>query len=127
MANRNGQKGTAWESEIVRALIEHGWPYVERRRLAGRYDRGDIAGIPGVVIEAKNEKKFDLSGWLDEAHEERDNDKADLGVAWFHRRGRAHAEDGFVLMDGNTFMRLLTAAGYGGNDEGNWRHLNAEG
>jgi hypothetical protein len=115
MANRNGRIGTAWESEIVRTLIEEGgWAYAERRRLSGRYDRGDIAGIPGVVIEAKAEKKFNLSGWLKEAHEERDNDHADLGFVWFKRRGKARATDGFVLMDGRTVMMLLTAAGYGG-------------
>lgn len=114
MANPSGRKGTSWESEIVRVLIAAGWPYVERRRLNGRYDRGDIAGIPGVVIEAKNAKKFALSGWLDEAHEERDNDKADLGFVWFKRAGKASAADGFVLMDGRTVMALLTAAGYGG-------------
>lgn len=117
MTNRNGQRGTAFESEIVRTLIERGWRYAERRRLSGRYDRGDIAGIPGVVIEAKCAKTFTLAGWLDEAHVERDNDKADLGVCWFHRRGKARAADGFVLMDGHTFMQLLTAAGYGGRSD----------
>ena len=114
MANRNGRIGTAWESEVVRELIAHGWPYAERRRLQGRFDRGDIAGIPGIVIEAKAAKSHELSGWLNEAHEERDNDNADHGVVWFKRRGKAKAADGFVLMDGHTFMALLTAAGYGG-------------
>lgn len=113
---RIGRSGTPWESEIVRVLIAAGWPYVERRRLSGRYDRGDIAGIPGVVIEAKAAKTFTLAGWLDEAHTERDNDHADLGFVWFKRRGKASAADGFVLMDGNTVMMLLNAAGYGGND-----------
>lgn len=115
MANPNGKAGTAWESEIVRVLKLWGWPYAERRRLAGKYDRGDIAGVIGVVIEAKAAKKFDLSGWLDEASEERDNDHADLGAVWFKRRGKASAADGFVLMDGRTFMQLLTGADYGGN------------
>lgn len=114
MANPNGRKGTAWETEICSFLVECGWPYVERRRLNGRYDRGDIAGIPGVVIEAKNAKRMALAAWLDEANEEAVNDKADLGAAWFKRRGRASAGDGYVLMDGRTFARLLTAAGYGG-------------
>lgn len=120
MANRSGRIGTAWESEIARVLVENGWPYVERRRLAGRYDRGDIAGIPGVVIEAKAAKKFELAGWLDEATEERDNDKADLGFCWFKRRGKASAADGFVLMDGRTVMMLLSAAGYGGDEQKTW-------
>lgn len=114
MANPSGRKGTSWESEIVRVLVENGWPYVERRRLSGRYDRGDIAGIPGVVIEAKSAKKFELSGWLDEAIKERDNDKSAVGVCWFKRPRKTSAEHGFVLMDGQQFMALLTAAGYGG-------------
>ena len=114
MANPSGRKGTAWETDIVDYLVLEGWPYVERRRLSGRYDRGDIAGIPGVVIEAKNAKTHALAAWLDEANEECLNDHADLGVAWFKRRGRASAAEGFVLMDGKTFTRLLTAAGYGG-------------
>jgi hypothetical protein len=105
VSNPSGRKGTAWES---------GWPYVERRRLSGRYDRGDIAGIPGVVIEAKNAKTVALAAWLDEAIEECMNDKADLGVAWFKRRGKVSAGEGFVVMDGKTFTSLLTAAGYGG-------------
>ena len=114
MTNRNGKIGTEWESEIVRTLKEHGWTYAERRRLNGRFDRGDIAGIPGCVIEAKRAKKFELAGWLTEAHEERDNDKTDLGFVWFKRPGKANAADGCVLMDGRTVMLLLTAAGYGG-------------
>lgn len=114
MANRNGRVGTAWETKIVDELKENGWSYAERRRLQGRFDRGDIAGIPGVVIEAKAAKKFELAGWLKEAHEERDNDKADLGFVWFKRPGKGSAADGFVLMDGRTVMQLLTAAGYGG-------------
>lgn len=114
MVNRNGKVGTAWESEIVRELIAHGWLHAERRRLNGRFDRGDIAGVPGVVIEAKYGKHDQLGTWLKEAHEERDNDHADIGFVWFHRRGKAKAADGFVLMDGHTVMALLTAAGYGG-------------
>ena len=114
MANPNGRKGTAWETQICDYLISRGWPHVERRRLNGRYDRGDIAGIPGVVIEAKNAKTIALAAWLDEAIEEAENDHADLGAAWFKRRGKASAGDGYVLMDGRTFAKLLTAAGYGG-------------
>ena len=64
------------------------WPHAERRALNGNQDRGDIAGVPGCVIEAKNAKTINLAGWLDEANLERDNDRADLGVVWFKRRGK---------------------------------------
>jgi hypothetical protein len=113
MTNRSKAKGTAWESAIVAWLREQGWLHTERRALAGNVDRGDIAGIPGVVIEAKNAKTINLAGWLDEARAERDNDNADLGVVWFKRRGKSSPRDGYVLMDGDTFAWLLKSAGYG--------------
>ncbi len=113
MSNPSRRKGSAWETAIVDYLRARGWPYVERRALGGNKDRGDVAGIPGCVIEAKNAKTINLAGWLDEANTERDNDHADLGVVWFKRRGRTDPGAAYVLMDGDTFIRLLTYAGYG--------------
>lgn len=112
MVNRPKIRGTAWESQVVHALKRAGWFHAERRALHGNVDRGDVAGLPGVVIEAKDCKAITPGPWLNEAHSERDNDHADVGVVWFKRRGKTTAEDGFVLMDGDTFMRLLKAAGY---------------
>lgn len=114
MANPSGKKGTAWESMIVAFLQMNGWPHTERRRLAGQFDRGDIAGIPGVVIEAKNAKGVAIAAWVDEANTECMNDGAAVGVVWWKRRGKTSAGEGFVTMDGQTFIHLLTAAGYGG-------------
>jgi hypothetical protein len=111
--SRSRQRGTAWETAIVRYLEAAGWAYAERRALRGNHDRGDIAGIPGVVIEAKNAKKTELAAWWTEVISE--TSPGEVGVVWFKRRGRASAADGYVLMDGHTFTRLLTAAGYGGN------------
>jgi hypothetical protein len=107
------KRGTSWESAIVRHLATEGFPHVERRALAGTSDRGDIAGIPGVVIEAKNCRAADLAGWVDEAAIEQANDGADYSAVWHHRRGKASAAEGYVTMTGATFTRLLRAAGYG--------------
>lgn len=104
--------GTSWESEIVRTLIEGGWPHAERRRLSGAYDRGDITGVAGVCIEAKNTNRIELASALDEANVEAVNAGAAIGAAWIKRRGRASARDGYVLIDGTTFMQLLKEAGY---------------
>ena len=114
MANRSKAKGTAWESAIVTYLRDRGWPHAERRTLNGSNDRGDIAGVVSVVIEAKDCKTHDLAGWLNEATREAANDGADLGVVWAKRRGHTSPASGYVLMDGATFTELLTAAGYGG-------------
>lgn len=111
--NRSKVKGTSWETAIVRYLVEQGWPHVERRTLAGVHDRGDIAGIPGVAIEAKNCKTMTLGAWIDEAETERTNAHADIGVVWHHRRGKSSPADGFVTMSGSMFVALLRFAGYG--------------
>ena len=104
--------GRSWESAIVTALIAAGWPHAERRRLAGSKDRGDVAGVPGVVIEAKNTKAINLAAALDEATAEAINDNAPIAVAWIKRRGKASAEDGYAVVSGATFMQLLKEAGY---------------
>jgi hypothetical protein len=105
-------KGTAWETKIVNFLKDFGAPSIERRALKGAQDRGDIAGIPQVVIEAKNAKTMALAAWVDEAEAERVNDRADIGVVWHHRRGKALPEDGYVTMTGSTFVKLLIKGGY---------------
>lgn len=111
-------KGTAWESAIVDFLTRHGFPHAERRALNGALDKGDIAGIPGVVIEAKNCKTITLGAFVDEANRERDNAAACIGVAWVKRRGKASAADGYVVMDGPTFLTLLHASGWGDSSGG---------
>lgn len=117
MTNRARTKGTGWESAIVDYLRSLGWLHVERRALNGNQDRGDIAGIPGVVIEAKACKAIDLAGWVDEAQAERANDGADLGAVWAKRRGKGSPGDGYVVLPGHAFAALLVAAGYGPNRE----------
>lgn len=108
------KRGTAWETAVCRLLAVEGFPHVERRALNGTQDRGDVAGIPGVVIEAKNCRQTQLAAWVDEAAIEQANDGADYSAVWHHRRGKASPADGFVTMTGATFVRLLRAAGYGG-------------
>lgn len=99
--------GTSWESAIVATLIKHGWPHAERRRLSGAFDKGDIAGVPGIAIEAKNTAKYDLAGAVGEANVEAVNAGARIGVAWIKRHGKTSPLDGYVVMDGATFLRLI--------------------
>lgn len=110
MTSRNKAKGSAWERAIVEHLRAAGWPYAERRIAGAAKDRGDIAGVVGVVIEAKNAARVDLAGWLDEAELERTNDRAWLGIVWHKRRGKAAAADGYVTMTGAQFTTLLAQA-----------------
>lgn len=112
MVNKPKIRGTAWESKVVAALRRAHWPHAERRALQGGKDCGDIAGLPGVVIEAKDCVKLEFGPWLKEAHAEAFNAGARVGVVWAKRRGHPEAEDGFVVMSGETFMHLLREAGH---------------
>lgn len=101
------RKGTAAETAVVNYLRTAGFIQAERRTLGGAKDRGDIAGIPGTVIEVKNCARQELGAWIAEAELERDNDRASLGVVWHKRRGKGNPADWFVTMSGAQFTALL--------------------
>jgi hypothetical protein len=105
--NRSKAKGTSAETAVVRFLRTIGFIQAERRTLNGILDRGDITGIPGVVIEVKNCARQELAAWVAEAERERDNDRATLGVVWHKRRGKTDPADWFVTMSGAQFASLL--------------------
>jgi hypothetical protein len=107
--SRSKAKGTAAETAVVRFLRDAGFAQTERRTLNGQHDRGDIAGIPGVVIEVKNCARQELPAWVAEAETERDNDRATLGVVWHKRRGTTDPGRWFVTMSGDQFAALLRA------------------
>ena len=100
------KKGTAAESAVAGYLRTRGYA-AERRALAGIRDRGDIAGIPGLVIEVKNCAEMRLSAWLTEAWAETED--GELGVVWHKRRGFSGPGEWYVTMDGATFVSFLEA------------------
>jgi hypothetical protein len=101
------KKGTTAETAVVQYLRNTGFIQAERRTLSGAKDRGDIAGLPGVVIEVKNCARQELAAWVTEAEIERDNDHASLGVVWHKRRGTTNPGRWFVTMSGAQFAALL--------------------
>lgn len=80
-------KGTAAETAVVDYLRAHGHPAAERRALAGAKDRGDISGIPGVVIEVKSAARLEIPAWLRETKAEQANDGARIGLLVIKPRG----------------------------------------
>jgi hypothetical protein len=102
-------KGTAAETAVVRFLQANGYPHCERRALAGAQDRGDVAGIPGIVIEVKAAARLELAGWVDEAVKEalRPDGQFEVPVVWHKRRGYTNPGDWYVTMDGCAFLALL--------------------
>lgn len=110
--NKSKIKGTSAETAVVKWLHSKGRKSVERRALHGTSDRGDIAGIPCVVIEVKNVKAMDLSQWVKELAVEMKNDKADTGVVIHKKKGTTDVGQWYATMPADVWFKLLEEAGY---------------
>jgi hypothetical protein len=110
--NKSKIKGTSAETAVVNWLVSKGRKHVERRALAGLLDRGDIAGIPSVVIEVKNCKAISLSAWLKELEVEMINDKAETGVVIHKKSGTQDVGKWYATMPVSIWYALLNDAGY---------------
>ena len=114
--NRRSAKtaGTRFETAIATYLAEQlDDDRIERRRLSGRFDRGDIAGLrhhgQRLVIEAKDYGgRLTVGPWVEEAHTEAGNDGALCGVVIAKRRGTTNPGAAYVLMTVNDLIALLT-------------------
>jgi hydrogenase maturation factor len=73
------QKGTLAETAVA-DFLKQTFTAVERRTLSGKNDRGDIAGVPGCVVEVKNQRSYKIHEWMKETEIERLNASAELGV-----------------------------------------------
>lgn len=111
MTNR---KGPAWEIQLLKYLREHKLD-AERLRLTGKEDEGDLVVRDGgvVVVEAKNEKKVDLAGYLREAEEEaihyakhRGLDPQDVTAVAIVKRRNHGAGKAYVVMTVDTFFDI---------------------
>lgn len=87
---------------------------IERRRLGGSKDRGDIGGVRDrdgrrVVLECKDYGgRLHPPEWIREAHTERDNDGAAVGVVVAKRRGTTSPGAQYVLMTVDDLVTLLS-------------------
>jgi hypothetical protein len=91
------KKGSAFARDVCLYLAERLALPIERRVDGGSLDRGDCAGIPGWVMEFKNCRSIDLSGWMDEAHKEAANDGAPFYAVVAKRRLR-NVSQSYVVM-----------------------------
>jgi hypothetical protein len=103
------------ERLVVGFLRSHGARHAEKRLAGAAKDRGDIAGIPGVVIEVKcpgPDAPITLGPWMTETMNERDNDGAEIGLLVVKRRQMGAPGDWYWITDGHTMIRLLHEAGW---------------
>lgn len=110
-------KGTRWNRTIAVYLASCGWPYAEPRAKNGAKDRGDVTGVAGVMIEAKNAARPRLGQWMAEVRAQTANADALVGVCWMKRAGSSHAADGVVVAT----MATVATLGYVGGLAGDLR------
>lgn len=112
MSNPAKQKGTAWETALVRALAAYfGGRYgLAPRRVAqtGMLDTGDIHGISPFVAQAKNYRNLadGLREGVDGVEVQKVRAGEPFGVA-FVKRLRKPTGGGYAVLTVATFARVL--------------------
>ncbi len=109
------EKGTRAETAVVRWLRENGFAGAERRALQGVADKGDVAGIPGIVVEVKDRRSYAIPAWLRETETETAAADADHGVLVVKPNGVGETRVGewWAILPLYDLARLLRQAGYG--------------
>ena len=107
--------GQRFETLISAYLNQHADDRIERRRMSGANDRGDISGLrhmgQRIVLECKDYGgQLKPGPWVEEAGRERGNDDAGVGIVVAKRRGTTAPGDQFVLMTLADLVALLTGS-----------------
>ena len=105
MANPSGRAGRTWENR-VRDYMSDIWLGAERRRLTGRFDKGDLINTGDWAVECKNRKIIDWSGALKEAEQEQKHLGAMWHVAIINRRNHS-IDKAYALMTFQQYRELL--------------------
>jgi hypothetical protein len=107
MTSPQKRKGSAAELAVAKWLNRLGWTGAERSRAGWTDDRGDIDGMPGVVIEVKNCKTLSIPAWLRELEVEMKNAKAWTGTVIAKRKGSTDPADWYAIMPASVWAALL--------------------
>lgn len=116
MANRMKSMGTAHETAIKDWLRLNGWPYAERKTLAGAADEGDLRLSERVpfVIEAKTAKsttdKAALGTFVKELKAEVSNSGAESGAVVLKKRGTTDVGEYYAILPVHMLNTLLLKA-----------------
>lgn len=108
------QAGTRFETLVAGYLADSMGLPVERRRLSGANDKGDLSGVVAhgmaVAVECKDCSRMALAEWVGEAERERVNANAALGVVVHKRKGIRDPAEQYVTMTLETFAMLAGGA-----------------
>ena len=99
----SNNKGKKWEQALCRLFVASGWTAITSRNARGGKQEGvDIISDLPVCVEAKDQARFDLSGWLDQAVSQAEGSLA----AVFVKRRQKPAAEAYVVMRADQFLEL---------------------
>lgn len=108
-------KGRETENKVIAYLRSFGLK-VERRRLAGIKDQGDVAGWNtdkgSVCVSVKSAATWSPIRWLSDLDDQADAAAAETGFVIARPKGRPDPDDYVVLIRLPWFMELLREAGW---------------
>lgn len=116
MANRMKSMGTSHETAIKEWLRKNGWPYAERKTLAGAADEGDIRLSERVpfVIEAKTAKsttdRAAIGSFVKELEAEVVNSGSESGAVILKKRGTTDVGQYYAIMPVHMLNVILSKA-----------------
>jgi hypothetical protein len=105
VANPNGRTGRDWENRVI-AFLSYVYPKMERRRLHGKFDRGEFINTGKWAFECKNTKTINLSAALNEAQAEAKNAGVPYHAAIINRRNH-DIRQAYVIMSLAQFKNML--------------------
>lgn len=102
MAVNSKQKGARFERLLASRFREYGYEARRTAQYCGNTgDASDVAGLPGLHIEAKHQEKMYLYDWMAQA--KRDSEGTGRLPAVFHKKNNAEI---LVTMEFEDFMNL---------------------
>ncbi len=105
MTSPQKRKGHAAELAVVKWL--RAWGIQADRIQAGTHkDKGDISGIPGVVIEVKDRKQHNWGEYFNQLYEQMLNANAFHGVIIVKRAGQTDVADWMAVMPAHEWLML---------------------
>jgi hypothetical protein len=90
-------KGYRGEAEFVEDAQAHGYKAQRNGNIHGQADQGDIAGVPGWVVQVKNVAVAQIPAFLKAAKEQAANAGVRFYCVALKLRGK-HMRDGAILM-----------------------------
>lgn len=108
--SKSSSKGYALE-RLIRDDLKLEGVDAYRPRAGNVNDEGDVKGVPGVTIEAKNWTTMALPQWWRETQVETENAGNEIGLLVHKRKGKGQADDQWVTVDWAMMKRLLRLAG----------------